>query len=170
MTVGEFALLVSLLQPAAKAPPRVACRDVAVTATLLREAVVPNWTTITRADLLRIWPGLQLSYTSLIANVDNIYCKEILEVQKSGGIRSMDLFFSGTRVQVLDAARQLSAALGFPLSDAEKKELEERNGTQLQQMNRVPQRILNVEVIERLNGNAADWGVRLVVVTFRADK
>jgi len=123
---------------------------------------------------LRLWPGLQalsdVSEWVLIANVDNIYCKEILEVHDGGGIRSMDLFYSGTRGQVLDAARDLSAALGFPLSDAEKKELERKRWIVLQQMNRVPSMGLDVEVIRNLNGNAADWGVRLTVVTFRADK
>ena len=114
--IPEFALVIALLQQTLKLPPRVACRDVAVTAKLLSEDVVPNWTSITKADLLLRWPGLQAFPqvpewpASLIANVDNIYCKEILSVEESGGIRSMELFFSGTRDQMVDAARELSAA------------------------------------------------------------
>jgi len=169
--IPEFALLMSLLQATPKVPPRVACRDVALTARLLRDDVVPKWTTITKADLLDRWPGLQAFPVvpewpaSLIANVDNIYCKEILSVEEGGGIRSMELFFSGTRVQVLDAARELSAALGFTLSSAEKKELDRKRWVVLLQMSRVPPMGLAVDVIKSLNGKAADWGVQLSVVT-----
>src|SRR5215470_12425662 len=171
--IPEFTLLMSLLQATPKVPPRIACRDVAVTARLLREELVPNWTTITKADLLHRWPGLEAFPhvpewpASLIDNVDNIYCKEILSVEESAGIRSMELFFSGTRVQVLDAARELSAALGFPLSDAEKKELARKRWVVAPQMNRVPPTGFTVELIGNLNGNPADWGVRLTVITFR---
>src|SRR5215470_16656140 len=169
--IPEFTLLMSLLQATPKVPPRIACRDVAVTARLLREELVPNWTTITKADLLHRWPGLEAFPhvpewpASLIANVDNIYCKEILSVEESAGIRSMELFFSGTRVQVLDAARELSAALGFTLSSAEKKELDRKRWVVLLQMSLVPPIVLAVDVIKSLNGKAADWGVQLSVVT-----
>jgi hypothetical protein len=168
-----FALFTSLLQATSTLPPRVACRDVAVTATLLREVVVPNWTTITKADLLRRWPGLQVSRStpewpaSLIGNVDNLYCKETFSVQENGGLSDMSLFFSGTRDQVLEAARNLSAALRFPLSDADKKKLERDGVVLLRQMDRVPPVGLDVQVIGNLDGNAADWGVRLTVLTFR---
>jgi len=77
----------------------------------------------------------------------------------------MELFFSGTRVQVLDAARELSAALGFTLSSAEKKELDRKRWVVLLQMSRVPPMGLAVDVIKSLNGKAADWGVQLSVVT-----
>jgi hypothetical protein len=141
---------------------------------MVREVVVPNWTTITKADLLTRWPGLQVSPSVpewpafLIGNADNRYCKESFFVLETGGIGSLSLFFSGTRVQVLEAAHTLSAALSFPLSDAENKELEQDGVVLLRQMNRVPPVGLDIEVIGNLDGNAADWGVRLTVITFRA--
>jgi hypothetical protein len=161
-------------QPATpKAPGRIACREVAVTAKMLREVVVPNWTTITKADLLSRWPGLQVSASvpewpaSLIGNAENINCKESFEVLESGGIRTLSLFFSGSRTQVREAARVLSAALGFPLSDADNKELEQRGVVLLRQMNQVPPVGLDVKVIGSLDGNAADWGVELIFLAFR---
>jgi hypothetical protein len=167
----QLFLVTTLLQPGP--PARIPCRELAMTVGLLREVVVPKWTTITKADLLRRWPGLQASHSvpewpaSLIGNVDNPYCKESFTVQETGGVTALDLFFSGTHDQVLEAARALSAVLRFPLRDADTKELEQEGVVLLRQMNRVPPMGLDVELIKSLNGNSADWGVRLSVMTFR---
>jgi hypothetical protein len=155
-------------------PVHIACREPAVTAKLLREVVVPKWTTIAKADLLGRWPGLQESPTvpewpaSLIGNADNPYCKESFTIQETGGVKALDLFFSGTHDEVAKATGILSAALRFPLSDADKKELERRRVVSLRHMDWDPPTGLDVDLIKDLNGNPADWGVRLTVMTFRA--
>jgi hypothetical protein len=155
-------------------PARTPCREPGATVKLLREVVVPKWTTITKVELLRRWPGLQVSPSipdwpaSLIGNAGNPYCKESFTIQQRGGVTALNLFFSGTRDQVLEAAPTLSAALRFPLGDAEKRQLEQEDVLLLRQMGSVPPRGLDIDVIKNLDGNAADWGVRLQVTTFGA--
>jgi hypothetical protein len=156
-------------------PDRTSCREPTETARLLREVVVPKWTTIAKVDLLRLWPGLQESPgvpewpAALIGNADDPYCKESFTVQEAGGVRSLDIFFSGTHEEVAKAAGILSAAVRFPLSAADRKELE-RKRFLTRQMDRdlVPLIGLDLELIKNLNGNPAGWGVRLTVITFDA--
>ena len=78
----------------------------------------------------------------------------------------MDLLFSATHDQVVDAAHTLSEALGFPLAAADRRELQRKGVLLLRQMDRVPPRGLDVELLKNLNGNAVDWGVKLTVITF----
>jgi len=165
--------LVSLALLLSGQPIRTLCREAAVTAKLLGEIVVPKWTTIGKLELLGLGPGLRDSPgipewpASLVGNAGNPYCKESFTIQERGGVKAMDLFFSGMRDEVVRAADPLATALRCPLSDAEKKELQQDGERLLRQMNRVPPMGLDVELIKNLDGNVADWGVKLEVITFR---
>ena len=127
------ALLISVaaLGPAcaAEAGP---CRDTKVTASLLKDVVAERWEVITPTALMARWPGLRRTSESappilsgLVRGAANeVVCGDYFYFAEAGGLTSVNLFISGTKLEVLEAARLFAAALGVNLNREEDRELQ----------------------------------------------